>query len=615
MPVILCSPALTMDAPDAAAPFYEACRGLLEQYLNDTRCLVTEGQVRLAAYGRAETADILVYFTSETGGYSDSFLHLLRTFCAGGSRIWGVAMDARPECRRPPEPVAKRQTFDVPSRLENRSPYCGSLRAVAQLFARKLVSQMLPPLYCEDALYFISHRRSDGEALAARLADRWRLLVRERQVYRDVTSVEVGTDAQEDIDEKLAASDVLIFLQTAQACQSAYIMKELCYALTHGIPVLWVQIDSAPYDSLKIRPGEAPLLRYAADDFADNARLDQIINELEEACFQLRMNCSYQVFSELERLSGLARTKKVEFVPAGGAVLGFSVRFALETRDAYDPGFRRHYVQCFGRGLHGRDREAFCRSLQGSPAYGQNDRLFLMSPHGRRRQLDTAGKLLEENYEDYIENIRNAVQETRGRKNQRVILSGAYPDCDEIYQNSFLEALAAYTKQIIKSGYTLVFGAHPTFQEMVFDIAARYSDDMRGAVEMHMDRAYLGGYGRAELEKKCTLVLSDGLPAMRERMICGGPAALMVCIGGKIKAEKSQQGVDAEIALARRAGIPVALAGTTGGRSSQYAQALREAGGWDRLNPWGAALNEALSHSVNHRLMAERLLTRIQEGV
>ena len=68
-----------------------------------------------------------------------------------------------------------------------------------------------------------------------------------------------------------------------------------------------------------------------------------------------------------------------------------------------------------------------------------------------------------------------------------------------------------------------MFGAHPTFQEMVFDIAARYSDDMRGAVEMHMDRAYLGGYGRAELEKKCTLVLSDGLPAMRERMIAAGP--------------------------------------------------------------------------------------------
>lgn len=86
-------------------------------------------------------------------------------------------------------------------------------------------------------LYFISHKRSDGEYITSRLADELKKLTRERNVYRDVVNVAVGEDAQKDIDKNLAMSDVLIFIQTEQAWESEWIMKELCYALVNDIPV------------------------------------------------------------------------------------------------------------------------------------------------------------------------------------------------------------------------------------------------------------------------------------------------------------------------------------------------------------------------------------------
>jgi len=88
---------------------------------------------------------------------------------------------------------------------------------------------------------------------------------------------------------------------------------------------------------------------------------------------------------------------------------------------------------------------------------------------------------------------------------------------------------------------------------------------------------------------------------------------MLICLGGKIKEDSSQQGVDIEVGLARRCGIPVALVGTVGGRSSQYAYELLKQRKWKLINPWGSELNESLFYNVNHRLMVERLLSKISK--
>ena len=126
-----------------------------------------------------------------------------------------------------------------------------------------------------------------------------------------------------------------------------------------------------------------------------------------------------------------------------------------------------------------------------------------------------------------------------------------------------------------------------------------------------MDKKYIGSYNLEELNRKCTLILSDGLQQMRETMICKKEAEMMICLGGKIKEDKTQQGVDEEIALARRKDIPVALVGTVGGRSSELAFEILQSDSWETMNSWTKELNESLFYNVNHRLMSERLLRGI----
>lgn len=231
MNVIFCKPELTMTEAKAATTFFQECSEILSSYLPNVWYISTSFQINQLLAQEANRNDIFVFFTSENGEYTDKILSLIRKYNDAQSRIWAIAMEGNPECRRPPEPITDKQSFDVASRKENRNPLKNNIRAIAQLFARKIVAQTLSPLYRDEVLYFISHRRKDGERIAAKLADGLRMLTRERNVYRDVVSVRVGDDAQRDIDKHLAVSDVVIFLQTEEAQYSSYIIKELCYAL------------------------------------------------------------------------------------------------------------------------------------------------------------------------------------------------------------------------------------------------------------------------------------------------------------------------------------------------------------------------------------------------
>jgi hypothetical protein len=128
-----------------------------------------------------------------------------------------------------------------------------------------------------------------------------------------------------------------------------------------------------------------------------------------------------------------------------------------------------------------------------------------------------------------------------------------------------------------------------------------------------MDKAYINQYNIDDLQEKCTLILADGLQEMRENMICKEKSEMLICLGGKIKPDKSQQGVDIEVDLAKKVNIPVVLVGTVGGRSSEYAFEKLTEGDWSELNPWDKSLNEGLFYNMNHRLMIKRLLNIIEE--
>ncbi len=611
MRVIFCEPQLTMQTVDNAHAFFASCREILDTYVTNRLYISTDFQMAQLLEDAADANDIFIFFNSDKGAYQKNFLKLIKKYADVQSRIWAIAMEKNPECRRPPEPVSDKQSFDVSCRNENRNPLKNNMRAIAQIFARKIIAQTLSPLYRDEVLYFISHRRIDGEHIAAKLADELKHLTRERNVYRDVVHVEVGDDAQKDIDINLAMSDVLIFLQTEEAQNSPYIMKELCYALIYDIPILWIQIDNAPYSNMEIRPGERPMLYYKSEEFDCQERLIEITDEIEETCFQLIMNSSNQVFSHIECLRDLDDAKKIKLIGDKNAILAYEIEYKEQTKDIYDKGIKKHYIQCFGRNPQKSDIDRFIQKVKQAQTYEKSDRLFLLSNHGQRKKSIGDAKVTEENFDDYIMNLENVSGVKRKKRNKRIILSGAFPDCDEIYKNSLLEAVLVYSREIIKNGYTLVFGAHPTFQKLIFDIGTLYASDLRYSIEMHMDKAYLPEYNLEELEETCTLILSDGLQEMRENMICSQKSELLICLGGKIKEDKSEQGVDREVKLARSVNLPVALVGTVGGRSSEYAYEMIQKDAWSELNPWDKDLNESLFYNVNHRLMIRRLLNAI----
>lgn len=611
MKVVFCEPKLTMKKIDNANIFFESCREILDTYVTDKLYISSVFQVDQLLAGNADSNDIFVFFNAEDGKYDQKFLKLIKKYNDIKSRIWAVAMEKNPECRRPPEPVSDKQSFDVSCRNENRNPMKNNMRAIAHIFSRKIVAQTLSPLYRDEVLYFISHRRIDGEHIAAKLADELRHLTRERNVYRDVVNVEVGDDAQKDIDKNLPISDVLIFLQTEEAQNSSYIMKELCYALINDIPILWIQIDNASYSKMEIRPGERPILCYRSQEFDCQERLIEIADEIEEKCFQLIMNSSNQVYSYIEYLNDLNDADKIKLIGDKNSILAYKVEYKEETKDKYDSGIRKHYIQCFGRNPKAADIEKFIEKVKRERTYEVSDKLFLLSNHGYRESEISDTKVTEENFEDYIMNLENVSGVKRQQLNKRIILSGAFPDCDEIYKASLLEAVSVYSREIIKNGYILVFGAHPTFQKLIFDIGRLYAPDIKYSIEMHMDKAYIDGYDVEKLEENCTLVLSDGLQEMREQMICKKKSELLICLGGKIKEDKAQQGVDIEVELAKKTNVPVALVGTVGGRSSEYAFERIEKNDWLDLNPWEQELNESLFYNVNHRLMVRRLLNKI----
>ncbi|MBQ3545595.1 MAG: TIR domain-containing protein [Lachnospiraceae bacterium] len=612
MKVIFCEPKLTMIEIETGEKFFKECKAILDTYVSDISYISNIFHMNQLIEKESNENDIFIFFTSENGIYENNILKLISKYNDAKSRIWAIAMNNNPECRRPPNPVSEKQSFDVSCRNENRNPFKNNMKAIAQIFARKIIAQTLSPLYRDEVLYFISHRRCDGEHIAAKLADELRLLTRERNVYRDVVQVEVGNDAQEDIDRNLELSDVLIFLQTEQAQYSSYIIKELSYALIYNIPILWIQIDNAPYSNMKILPSEKPMLSYKSEEFDCHDRLIEIVDEVEEKCFQLIMNSSNQVYNYIEYLYDMSNKNKIELIHDNNSILAYEVKYKKETRDLYDRGIQKHYIQCFGRNPKEKDVLSFVDRIRNKEVYINNDRLFLLSNHGCRDRYIGDDKITEENYDDYIINLENVSGRNVIQRNKRIILSGAFPDCDEIYKNSLIEALLIYSKEIIKNGYTLVFGAHPTFQKLIFDIGNLYASDVKYSIEMHMDKAYIDNYDLEGLKEKCTLILSDGLEEMRKKMICEKKSEVMICLGGKIKNDKSLQGVDIEVNLARSVNIPVVLVGTVGGRSSEYAFEIIENGDWSDLNLWEDSFNKEFFYNMNHRVMINRLLDKIE---
>lgn len=162
---VFCKPELTMKNMENAIEFFNECSKIFDNYIVDKLYVSNDFHINMLLAGEADKNDIFIFFNSETGEYSTKMQDLIYKYYSSESRIWPIAMESNPECRRPPEPVSEKQSFDVSSRNDNRSPMKNNMKAIAQIFSRKIIAQTLSPLYRDEVLYFISHKRSDGERI------------------------------------------------------------------------------------------------------------------------------------------------------------------------------------------------------------------------------------------------------------------------------------------------------------------------------------------------------------------------------------------------------------------------------------------------------------------
>ena len=100
-----------------------------------------------------------------------------------------------------------------------------------------------------------------------------------------------------------------------------------------------------------------------------------------------------------------------------------------------------------------------------------------------------------------------------------------------------------------------------------------------------------------------TADLLQSLSEMRKKMIQRKNVKALVCLGGKIKPDKKDEGIREEIELAKKMNIPVFIVGSVGGCSSQVALEY-QAAGWDKLNEASFELNQEFTEGIDYYKMA-----------
>ena len=100
---------------------------------------------------------------------------------------------------------------------------------------------------------------------------------------------------------------------------------------------------------------------------------------------------------------------------------------------------------------------------------------------------------------------------------------------------------------------------------------------------------------------------------MRKKMIQRQEVKALVCLGGKSKEDKSQEGIREEIELAIKYNIPVFIVGSVGGCSSKVAEEYRNID-WKNLNDASKELNEEFKNSINYFQLVESMLKFINSN-
>lgn len=548
---------------------------------------------------------LIVFFNNKKGNLSGAVSRFMESAIHKSAKIYPIAMEK--DTRLPAKVVKIYQSFDVPVCLENRVLGSDNLKPAAQICARKIISICCPTCYSEKTRIFVSHKREDGEEFTAKLCDKFGILERSRRLFRDVVEVNAGDEAQDIIDEALYESDAFIFIHTPLSAKSDWIKKELKMAVLYDIPIIWIRVNKASTEELTIIPGDKPHLECDSTDFLDEKKLEHLVNSLEHMLIQIMMNHSLKIYDSLESFSDWAERRKIELNCIDATNQVYKIIFRDKQVNQYPRRDYIQYVQYYGRGIRQTDIEALKKYTKDMEC----DSVVLLSNRGNNERI--GDNIFVNSFELHDNWWRRMTGDVLNCGKKKIILSGAFPECDvELYKNPLMEALKIFSQEIIKNGYILVFGSHPTFQKLIFEVAGEFSDNPKETLQMYISKYFEDKYSIEELQEHAAVyeieVLGErnqSLTKMRDAMIAAEDVCAVICLGGKVKKDNpKERGVDEEIQIAQTKGVPVFLVGSVGGRASELAMECKTANNWEAMNRASTELNEEFLFSVNYRKLA-----------
>lgn len=332
----------------------------------------------------------------------------------------------------------------------------------------------------------------------------------------------------------------------------------------------------------------------------------------------------------MRRLKSLTRETGIQFTELDARKMIYQVCIP---RGGYKYQQRpmTHLVQLYGRMPKDNDITNFVPSLSHlgfnpHPSLGPYyDASILLGPIPEQKfgKQDEYKECIVDSFDEYIGSIEKLMIGKNSEQSLKrgIIISGAFPDCEPEHQQALTDAVHIFAQMALNKGHTLIFGAHPTFQHLIFDMGKRkYPDKYKEFIHMYISKHFATQPMIEEYAKQATVFASNdvdsdrkkSLSLMRKEMIADERAVALIALGGKTNNHGHSPGVDEEIELAQQAGIPVFIIGSVGGHTAQLAKSFQEMGWENSLNDLSKEENKEIMLSRDIRMIASKIFTHLK---
>lgn len=623
MKAYIVSPSLTLGQEPNALDLYQSSLNELINHV-DTKPIQNELMLHQSV-AQLTDKDIIIFFNRQDDDYLDAFVALLREGVQVGTKFYPIAITSAH--RKPPSCISTSQCYDVKDALERRKLTNQQLKTIAIAIARDAISMLQPTLSRRNMALFLSYRRSDGEAIAGGFYDA--LCLRAQERFRDLSDIFVGENAQEVIENNLRKSDAVIFLDTPLSGESSWIELELKMALSMNLPIVWVKLGGdSNRIALKIKPADSPHFIVPDVDLSLRQVEQSLVDAVIHRAFEISREKAMTIFGHMQRIRELDREEKIAIELLNEQTYMYQVKIPRN-------GFRyaqrpmTHIVSFYGRIPKDDDRNIFNRSIM-EQGYSKHPRLghvydaaIMLAPMASQNNQDLVDDPhFVDSCDEYVSSLELYTRSQLPSFNQKkgVIISGAFPDCEPEFQQALWNALCSFVQTVLDRNGYIIFGSHPTFQQVIFDIAKlRRANDYTQAVHMFISKYFVTQATVEELSSHATVTGIDqvendrgkSLTAMRKAMINHENAICMVVLGGKTQRPGIPPGVDEEIELARSRNLPVFLIGSVGGRSAEIASQHQDSGWQNKPNHLSVEFNQELMVSPDYAMLANKLFNAL----